>query len=182
MEKERSFSVPIQPISHSVHMETFADALTEKLEPMAAIFRDMNIPEPITHWGHPLMMAIVALLMGSFVAYAGWSGRLATDSTIAIKNKAEHRKLAPLMALFIFLGYTGGILSLVMQKHAILASPHFYTGTLVLGLLAVNGIISATKFGGGKPVLRTVHAYVGSGLMALLVIHGILGLNLGLSI
>ena len=163
-------------------METFADALTEKLEPMAAIFRDMNIPEPITHWGHPLMMAIVALLMGSFVAYAGWSGRLATDSTIAIKNKAEHRKLAPLMALFIFLGYTGGILSLVMQKHAILASPHFYTGTLVLGLLAVNGIISATKFGGGKPVLRTVHAYVGSGLMALLVIHGILGLNLGLSI
>lgn len=163
-------------------MNAFADALTEQLEPTAALFRGMNIPEPITHWGHPLMMAIVALLMGSFVAYAGWNGRLASDPAISIKSRAEHRKLAPLMALFIFLGYTGGILSLVMQNHAILESPHFYTGTLVLGLLGVNGLISATKFGGNKPILRTVHAYVGSGLMGLLLIHGILGLKLGLSI
>jgi hypothetical protein len=128
------------------------------------------------------MMAIVVLVLGSYVAYAGWNGRLATDKQIAIKARAEHRKLAPLMATFIFLGYTGGILSLVMQEHEILMSPHFWTGSIVLVLLFVNGLISITKFGGGKPELRTIHAYVGSGAMGLLVIHGILGLKLGLSL
>lgn len=163
-------------------MESVASSLSAQLEPIAAWFRGLHTPEPIVHWGHPLMMSIVVLILGTYVAYAGWKGRLATDQEVAIRNRAEHRKLAPLMALFIFLGYTGGILSLVIQEHEILGSPHFFTGTLALGLLALNGTISATKFGGGKPVLRTVHAYVGIGVMGLLLIHGILGLNLGLSI
>ncbi len=163
-------------------MEPLATNLSERLEPLAAWFRTLNTPEPIVHWGHPAMMAIVVLVLGSYVAWAGWNIRVATDKELVKKSRADHRKLAPLMTAFLFMGYTGGILSLVIQGHEILGSPHFWTGTLALALLATNGMISATKFGGGKPVLRTVHAYVGTTVMGLLLIHGILGLKLGLSI
>jgi hypothetical protein len=162
-------------------MDSLGNALSERLEPIAAIFRGMNVPEPITQWGHPLFMAIVALAMGGYVAYAGWQSRLATDPARAASARLEHRKVAPLMALFLYLGYTGGILSLVMQRHEILTSPHFWTGSLVLLLLAANGGLAAIGFG-GQASLRTVHAWVGSALMGLLVIHGILGLKLGLSL
>jgi hypothetical protein len=66
------------------------------------------------------------------------------------------------MFLFMALGYTGGVLSLVMQHKPILESPHFYTGSVVLLLLLINSAISLSGFGGNKPMLRTVHAYVGS--------------------
>lgn len=163
-------------------MESIADTLTNQLEPIAAWFRSFNLPAPITHWGHPLMMGIVAAVMGSYVAYAGWQGRLAQDKEIALKSRAAHRKLAPWMALFLGLGYTGGVLSLVMQQKPILASPHFWTGTVVLGLLALNGSLSLTGFWGDKPAFRLAHAYIGTVLMGLLLVHGILGLKLGLSI
>lgn len=162
-------------------MQSLGNALSERLEPIAAIFRGMDVPEPITHWGHPFFMAVVALGMGGYVAYQGWQIRLAGDPAAVAGARSEHRKAAPLMALFIYLGYTGGILSLVMQRHEILASPHFWTANLVLLLLAVNGALAATGFG-GRAVLRTVHAWVGSGLMGLLLIHGVLGLKLGLSL
>jgi len=75
--------------------------LSEILEPVASQFRSLGIPEPITHWGHPAMMGIVVVAMGSFVGYTGWQGRLAADKDVAIKNRSDHRKLAPLMFLFI---------------------------------------------------------------------------------
>ncbi len=46
--------------------------LVEILEPIAAWFRSLNIPEPIVRWGHPAIMAIVIFVLGSYVAYAGW--------------------------------------------------------------------------------------------------------------
>jgi hypothetical protein len=154
----------------------------EMLEPIAAFFRDLGIPEPITHWGHPAMMGIVVFVMGSYTAYAGWQGRTATDLETGAKNKADHKKLAPLLFLFIATGYTGGVLSLVIQDQPIMESPHFWTGSVVIGLLAVNGFISLTKFAGDKPQLRSLHAYLGSAAMALLFVHAFLGLKLGLSI
>jgi fucose 4-O-acetylase-like acetyltransferase len=86
------------------------------------------------------------------------------------------------MFLFIAMGYTGGVLSLVMQQHSILESPHFWTGTVVLGLLGLNGLISLSGFGGNQTSLRTVHAYLGSAALILLFVHAVLGINLGLSI
>jgi magnesium-transporting ATPase (P-type) len=158
------------------------EQLSELLEPIAAFFRSLNTPEPIVHWGHPVMMGIVVFVMGSYVAYAGWRSRLTTDGEVANKNRADHRKLAPLMFLFIALGYTGGVLSLVMQHQPILESPHFWTGSTVLILLSVQAIL-VTGFGGEKKeVFRTAHAYLGSTLAILLLVHAILGLNLGLSI
>lgn len=156
--------------------------LSDLLEPIAAWFRSLNMPEPIVHWGHPVMMGIVVLVLGSYVVYAGWNGRLAQDKDAAIKSRADHRKLAPLMFLFIALGYTGGVLSLVMQGQPILESPHFWTGTVVLGLLFTNSLLSKAGFWGDKPALRMLHAYLGTVAFSLLLIHGVLGLKLGLSI
>ncbi|MBW4448953.1 MAG: DUF4079 domain-containing protein [Spirirestis rafaelensis WJT71-NPBG6] len=156
--------------------------LTEVLEPIASEFRSLRIPEPIVHWGHPLMMAIVVFVMGSFVGLAGWRGRVVEDKDAAIKSRSAHRKIAPWMFLFMALGYTGGVLSLVMQHKPILESPHFYTGSVVLLLLLINSAISLSGFGGNKPVLRTVHAYVGSTALCILLVHAVLGLKLGISL
>lgn len=156
--------------------------LSQLLEPIAEQFRRLGIPEPITHWGHPLMMAIVVFVMGSFVGFAGWRGRAATVPETASNSRSDHRKLAPWMFLFLALGYTGGVLSLVMQHQPILESPHFWTGSVVLALLTMNGVISLSGFGGNQAVLRTTHAYLGSIALCLLLLHAILGLKLGLAI
>jgi len=156
--------------------------LTELLEPIAQFFRSLNLPEPITHWGHPAMMGIVIFVMGTFVGITGWKGRLANDQSLALENKSNHRKLTPWMFTFMALGYTGGVLSLVMQEQPILESPHFVTGTVVLGLLAVNGLISLSGFGGNNQQLRTTHAVLGSLALGMMVIHALLGLKLGLAI
>lgn len=156
--------------------------LSEQLEPIASQLRNMGIPEPIVHWGHPAMMGIVIFVMGSFVGLAGWRGRMITDTPIAMKSRTEHRKLAPWMFLFIATGYTGGVLSLVMQNQPILESPHFWTGSIVLILLATNGVISLAGFGSNKSVMRTIHAYLGSAALCLLFLHAVLGLKLGLAI
>lgn len=157
-------------------------SLNELLEPIANQFRNLGIPAPIVHWGHPLMMAIVVLVMGSFVGWVGWRGRLVADKDAAIKSRSDHRKLAPWMFLFLSLGYTGGVLSLVMQHQAIIESPHFWTGSIVLVLLALNAVISMSGFGGNRPSMRTVHAYLGSTALCILFLHAVLGLKLGLSI
>lgn len=160
-----------------------SEQLSQWLEPIAAWFRSLGTPDPIVHWGHPVMMGIVVLVMGSFVVLTGWQGRMltATDDVTAATKRTEHAKLAPLMFLFIVLGYTGGVLSLVMQQQPILQSAHFWTGTVVIGVLAVNGAIASFGFSKGK-VFRTIHAYIGSIAFVLLLVHGVLGLKLGLSI
>jgi hypothetical protein len=152
------------------------------LEPIAAWFGSLGVPEPIVHWGHPLMMAIVVFVMGSFVGLAGWRGRAAVDKDAAIQSRADHRNLAPLMYLFIVLGYAGGVLSLVMQQQPIFESSHFWTGSVVILLLGMNAVIAATGFGKNKAMLRTTHAYLGSTALCLLFLHAMLGLKLGLSI
>ncbi len=156
--------------------------LSEFLEPLANQFRGMGIPDPIGRWGHPLMMAIVVFVMGSFVGLAGWRGRTVNDKATASKSLADHRTLAPWMFLFMAAGYSGGVLSLVMQHHPILESPHFWTGSIVLLLLLINGTIALTGFGGNKAVLRTAHAYLGSTALCILFLHALLGLRLGLSL
>lgn len=161
-------------------MNNFSNNLSETLEPIAEVFRSFHTPEPIVHWGHPLMMGIVVFVMGSFVASAGWRARLGQGEE-ADKQRADHRQLAPLLFFFIAAGYTGGVLSLVMQNQPILESPHFWTGSTVILLLALNGLL-AIGFSSNKAILRNLHAYLGSAAVALLVIHAILGLKLGLSI
>ena len=159
-------------------------SIRSSIEPIANWFNTLGTPEPIVHWGHPLMMAIVVFAMGSAAAWAGWRGRTlaTTNGELASKNKADHRKIAPLMYLFLVLGYTGGVLSLVMQGEPILESPHFVTGTTVIALLTINAVIAATGFIGNKETARTVHAYVGSAALLVAVVHAVFGLKLGLSI
>lgn len=161
---------------------TISESLSQFLEPIAAWFRSLGTPEPIVHWGHPLMMGIVVVAMGSFVGITGWRGRTATVEEARVKNFTDHTKLAPFMTLFIVLGYTGGVLSLVMQQQPILHSAHFWTGSLVILLLLSNGAIAALGFGKDKPMLRSAHAYLGSLALAVMVLHAVFGLKLGLSI
>ncbi|ERN42101.1 hypothetical protein KR51_00011890 [Rubidibacter lacunae KORDI 51-2] len=152
------------------------------LEPIANFFNGLGVPEPIVHWGHPIMMAIVVFAMGSFVGLTGWRGRVVTDGSTAVQSRADHRKLAPWMFAFMAAGYTGGLLALVMRDEPILSSPHFWTGSVVLVLLAVNGALSLSGFGGNRSQLRTAHAYLGSAVLCLMFVHALLGLKLGLSI
>ncbi|MEN9215019.1 MAG: DUF4079 domain-containing protein [Gloeomargarita sp. DG02_4_bins_56] len=149
------------------------------LQPAADFFAGLPFPEPIVHWGHPLMMGIVLVFMGSFAAVTGWRGRLATDPQVAQQAWGDHRKLVPWLYLFLALGYSGGLLSLVMQGQEILHSPHFITGTVVLAGLTLNALLSLVMK--GQPVTRTLHAYVGSATLAVAVVHIAFGVKLGLS-
>ena len=156
--------------------------LSEVLEPIAAWFRSLGVPEPIVHWGHPVMMAIVVFVMGSFVGLTGWRSKLVQDKDAALKSRSDHRNLAPWMFLFMALGYTGGVLSLVMQHQPIMESSHFWTGSIVLLLLLINGAIAWNGFVGNKATLRIVHAYLGSTALCLMFLHAVLGLKLGFAI
>ncbi|HIK04239.1 MAG TPA: DUF4079 domain-containing protein [Trichormus sp. M33_DOE_039] len=157
---------------------------SEVLEPIAAWFRSLGVPEPIVHWGHPVMMAIVIFVVGTFVGVAGWRGKLLEDKDkdAALKSRVAHRQLAPWLFLFLAGGYTGGVLSLVMQHKPLFESPHFWTGSLVLLLLLINGVISLIGFAGDKKALRAAHAYLGSVALGVLLLHAILGFNLGISL
>jgi Protein of unknown function (DUF4079) len=158
--------------------------LAQILSPIANFFSQLGVPPLIVHWGHPFFMSIVIFVMGSFAGYAGWRGRVLAVSNpeVSLKSLGDHRKTAPLMAIFLAFGYTGGLLALVMQDKPVLESPHFWTGSLVLSLLVINGSLSLSGFGGNQPILRRVHAYIGSGILGLLFIHAMLGLKLGLAI
>lgn len=155
--------------------------LSEFLTPIADWFRSLGIPEPVVQWGHPVMMGIVVVAMGSAVGITGWRSRITTDVAIADQNREAHPKIAGWMFLFMALGFTGGVLSLVMQQQPIFESRHFWTSLLVLSLLALNALIALLGFGGNKS-LRAVHAFLGSIALVLMLIHGWFGLNLGLSI
>jgi hypothetical protein len=161
-----------------------AESVAQFLEPIASQFRAMNLPEPLTHWGHPFFMSIVMFGMGGYGIYAGWKGRLltATDVDAAIKNKTEHKKIMPVMFLMMVIGASGGLLSLVMQNHAVMGSSHFLTAVAMLSLLTINGLISGTGFGGNNPGFRKAHAYLGSSIVIVMVVHALMGLKLGLSI
>ncbi|WP_413172959.1 DUF4079 domain-containing protein [Anabaena azotica] len=157
---------------------------SETLEPIAAWFRALGVPEPIVHWGHPVMMGIVVFVVGSFVGVTGWRGKLLEDKNkdAAVKSRNSHRQLAPWLFIFLAGGYTGGVLSLVMQHQPLFESPHFWTGSIVLLLLFVNGAISLSGFFGDKAGLRAVHAYVGSTALLILLVHAVLGFKLGISL
>ena len=163
-----------------------ASSLRAYLEPIASWFAQFGVPAPITHWGHPAMMAIVIFAMGSTAAIAGWKIRTSDDPEETMGSmpvRKLHKKVALWMTTFLAMGYSGGLLSLIMQDQPILESPHFWTGSAVLGLLGLNGAISMSKFGGGQESLKKCPClYWNSRLWLLMVVHAALGLKLGLSI
>jgi F0F1-type ATP synthase membrane subunit c/vacuolar-type H+-ATPase subunit K len=160
------------------------EQLSLALEPLAEIFRGLGLPAAVTHWGHPFFMSIVMFGMGGYGAYAGWKGRLLreTDKEAAAKSRSEHSKIITAMTLFMAIGATGGILSLVMQKQPVMESPHFVTGMTVLFMLFLNASVSFSGFGGQNPALRKAHAYFGSAILIGMAAHAVAGLRLGLSI
>ena len=153
-----------------------ADWLRPLLEPIASWFSSLGIPAPIVNWGHPLMMAIVVFVMGSFVGLTGWRIRTVNDD----ESRKSHKIMAPMMFAFMAMGSTGGLLALVMRGEPIINSTHFWTGMTVLGLLSLNGAIVLLGFKGGS--LRQAHAYIGSAALCVAFVHALFGLKLGLSL
>ncbi|MDB9309575.1 MAG: DUF4079 domain-containing protein [Aphanizomenon gracile PMC649.10] len=158
-----------------------AGKLSQLLEPIAAWFRSLGVPEAVVHWGHPAMMGIVIFVVGTFVGVTGWRGKL-LEKDAAIQSRNAHRQLAPWLFVFLAGGYTGGVLSLVMQQKPLFESPHFWTGSLVLILLLINGVISLSGFFGDKAGFRGVHAYLGTTALVIMFVHAVLGFNLGISL
>jgi hypothetical protein len=152
------------------------------LEPILDFFRSLHLPDPVIRWGHPLMMGSVVIVMGSAVGLTGWRGRELVGQEAGQMSLMSHRNIAPWMAVFITLGYTGGILSLAMQGKPMFTSPHFWLGSSLLGLLALSAGVSLTGFAGNQQRLRTLHAYLGGIILSLLFAHAMLGLKLGLSL
>jgi hypothetical protein len=68
---------------------------SETLEPIAAGFRALGLPEGIVHWGHPVMMGIMVFVVGSFVSVAGWQGKLLEDKNkdTAVKGGNAHHQI-----------------------------------------------------------------------------------------
>ena len=153
-----------------------ADWLRPLLEPIASWFSSLGIPAPIVNWGHPLMMAIVVFVMGSFVGLTGWRIRTINDD----ESRKSHKIMAPMMFAFMAMGSTGGLLALVMRGEPIINSTHFWTGMTVLGLLSLNGAIALLGFKGGS--LRQAHAYIGSTALCVAFLHALFGLKVGLAL
>ena len=49
------------------------------LEQIANWFAGFGVPDPIANWGHPLMMGILVVVLGTYTAWVGWQGRIAKD-------------------------------------------------------------------------------------------------------
>ena len=86
------------------------ETIVEKLQPIADMFSSFNTPEIVVHWGHPFFMGIVIFFMGTYAGITGWRSRTSVEEEVIGKNKGEHRKVAPLMFLFMASGYGGGVL------------------------------------------------------------------------
>ncbi|CAG9464611.1 unnamed protein product [Pedinophyceae sp. YPF-701] len=175
-EKMTKLNSTLAPLAGLLVLGSFQDSL----QPIAAQLNEAGLPEALVRWGHPGNMFVVLAAMGGYGSYLGWQIRLSDDADVVAKAQDMHPKLLGGAAVFFFLGAFGGMLSLTMQGKPILQSPHFWTGTTGLTLLALQAMLPL--FFEDDPNARSAHAYIGSATMALLVAHAAAGLNLGLSL
>lgn len=175
----------VECVNNAVLSVAAVNPLRGFLEPQAAFFKTLDLPEWLVHWGHPGNMAVVLFAMGGYGAlYLGWSIRKAKDWNVdkeALQKARDlHPKLSGGMAFFFALGSLGGMMSLLMQEQNIFSSSHFITGVAGLTGLAFQAMLPL--FFKDDPNARGMHAYLGTGIMALFFVHAALGLKLGLSI
>lgn len=152
------------------------------LEKVAEAFNTLGMPKWLVEWGHPGMMTVMVLAMGTPGAVIGWQGRLNENKKDGVAQKQLHENIMIAFFLLAFLGGTGGTLSVAMQGFDIWESPHFKTSVLVLLMLGVNSIVAYSGFtigndGSPKGRLagRKLHAYFGVATMSAFLVHGILG-------
>lgn len=142
----------------------------------------LPFPPAVVKYGHPVLMGVMILGMGTPGAVIGWLGRTNDDKVAGVKQKQLHENIMLAFWLLAFAGATGGILSTVMQGKDILQSPHALSAGVVLALLTANATVAYSGFtiGGdstsaGRQQGRTLHAYLGAGTMVALLVHGVLG-------
>lgn len=156
------------------------------LQKIAQVFK--GVPEPLSVYGHPVMMATMIFGMGVPGAYIGWQGRLNEDKRAGVGQKKLHENIMLAFFLLAILGGSGGTLATVMQGYDIWESAHAKSSLIVLLLLAANSVIAYTGFtigtdGTPKGRLqgRKFHAYFGIATMLVFLIHAGLGVSILLS-
>jgi hypothetical protein len=145
-----------------------------------SLIRDLQLPEALVHWGHPLAMTIAVLAMGSYGIYQGLVIRSKESSAAVRAARSSHPTIMAALGVIMFIGAQGGLTSLLVQRQPILESPHSATALLVLSMFllqALSGLAIPTA-----PVFRDLHAYFGFATAAALLAHIYTGFSLGVSI
>ncbi|KAA8495654.1 hypothetical protein FVE85_1809 [Porphyridium purpureum] len=178
----RTRAAPVMVVEHAQTAHEALNWIAENpkwLETLAKGFS--GVPEPVTKYGHPVMMSIMVAAMGGGGAYLGWAGRLNPDKKAGVKQKQLHEQLMVAFWLLAFMGASGGILSTVLQGYDILESEHAKSAGLVLALLTLEAIIAYSGFGStpkAKIQGRKVHAYIGAATMAAFLVHAGFGIQM----
>lgn len=145
-----------------------------------SIIRDLELPEGLIHWGHPIAMGIAVLAMGGYGIYQGLLIR-SKEPTAAVKAaRSSHPTIMTALFVIMFIGAQGGLSSLLVQRQPILESPHSATALLVLLMFFAQAILGLGI--SSAPALRNLHTYFGFATAAALLAHIYTGINLGISI
>lgn len=175
-------SMVLDPVSATTHLLSDNPAFLQKI---ADAFNSLGLPEPVTTYGHPALMAFMVLGMGLPGAVFGWKGRLNEDKKAGVKQKQLHENIMLAFFLLAFLGGTGGTLAVAMQGYDVWQSPHAISALVVLILLGANSVLAYSGFTigtdgtpKGRLAGRKFHAYFGAVTMAAFFVHAALGVNI----
>jgi hypothetical protein len=123
------------------------------------------------------------LCMMALFCFQGWMGYLirqarADGATVPTDAVRRHRKAGPVFALWGVMGFSAGVIVIVLDKGRIFEYPlHFLAGSLIavviLSLYAVSRRITATDSS-----YRKIHFGLGISLLALYVVQVLLGLGI----
>lgn len=180
--RRASPAMVLDAVTATTHLLTENPAVLQKV---ADAFNTLGLPEPVTTYGHPVMMAGLVLGMGVPGAFFGWQGRLNDDKKAGVKQKQLHENVMLAFFILAFLGGTGGTLSVAMQGYDIWESKHAISALVVLFLLGANSLLAYTGFTVGNDGTpkgriqgRKLHAYFGIATMASFFVHALLGVSI----
>jgi len=90
----------------------------------------------------------------------------------------QHRKLGPILAALLTVGYLAGLITVYLHKSRWLTFPlHFAVGTALLAV-AFSAFVVSKKIRGQQSNWRTPHAALGLFLLGLFLVQILIGLDI----
>lgn len=155
------------------------------IQKLADAVGTLNIPEPVTTYGHPAMMGLMVLGMGLPGTLIGWNGRLNENKKNGVQQKKLHENIMLAFYLLTFFGGFGGTLATAMGGYDIWQTPHAISALVVLLLLGGNSALAYSGFTVGNDGTpkgrlqgRKLHSYFGVAIMAAFSVHALLGVSI----